>query len=171
MTHYATVIKSDDGWGWPRTDRCPEPLVWIVSNLDQVRENIRRSAGGLPPDSLWTHIAPTTPAAGNLLLHLVGTERHWIHRNVGGLPLVRDRAEEFSTTGGRSLDELLADLDDAARLTHEVVGRLVDIGQTITPTIQFCFHYTAQHFAYHSGQIVTIRKMFQPEFQVYPAGP
>jgi len=167
MAHSQT-ISNLEGWGWPKPENCPESLVLIVSNLNQTRQNIRATMANFPAEHLWRHISASTPSAGNVLLHLAGTERQWIHNKAGGLPIVRDRAREFAADGGMSAQELVSAMDAEAATTDQILSRMTRDAGPASELVQYCFHYTVNHFAYHSGQLVTIRKMFQLDFQVYP---
>ncbi|MEI8197587.1 MAG: DUF664 domain-containing protein, partial [Phycisphaerae bacterium] len=146
-----------------------EHMLQMVSALDQARANLACIAAGVDAVDLWQRIGPTIPRIGNVLLHLAGTEHHWIGHQVGGLPLKRDREFEFACTGGLDLPTLWDGLNDVRQQTQAVITDFIKSGRTMTPREAFCFHYTIQHLAYHSGQLVTLRKFFRPEYKVYSA--
>ncbi len=171
MAHSRSIVKNPSGWNWPQASACPRELREIVSNLDQVREYLRRAVRDLGGDEVWRRMGEGTPSIGNLLLHLRGSEHQWIGNKLGGLVLARDRDAEFTTREGPGLPALLERLDGARRDTEAILARLTDedaaTGRYGGHSARFILHYTAQHFAYHAGQVVMIRKYFEPGFVLY----
>jgi uncharacterized damage-inducible protein DinB len=171
MAHSRSIVKTSSGWNWPQAHACPRELREIVSNLDQTREYLRRAVRDLGSDAVWRRMGEGTPSIGNLLMHLRGSEHQWIGTKLGGLVLARDRDAEFGIREGRALPALLERLDGARRDTEAILARLTDEdiqnGRYGGHSARFILHYTAQHFAYHVGQVVLIRKFFQPGFALY----
>jgi uncharacterized damage-inducible protein DinB len=171
MAHSRSIVKTPSGWNWPPAPACPRELREIVSNLNQVREYLRRAVRDLGNDEVWRRTGEGTPSIGNLLMHLRGSEHQWIGNKLGGRVLDRDRDAEFATRAGPGLSTLLEQLDGARRETEAILARLADedvaAGRYGGHSAQFILHYTAQHFAYHVGQVVMIRKFFEPSFVLY----
>ncbi|WP_438447831.1 DinB family protein [Gorillibacterium sp. sgz5001074] len=173
MTHYQSLLPTDDSWKWPVDPAVPAPLRSIASNIDQAKMYIRRGAAGLQEEHLWKRLTGTSLSIGNLLLHFRGTEHQWIGQKLGGLPLDRDRDLEMNAAGGFSLEELLAALDETDRQSRDILTRLTedDLARTYTEqqlSAEFILHYTAQHLAYHAGQLILLRKCFEPGFLLFP---
>ncbi len=162
MAHSRSVVP-DKQWSWEKPDNCPGELLHVVSSLNQTREYIRKAVRGLSSEALWHRPAPGVPSIGNILMHLRGTEHQWIGEKIGGLPLKRDRDLEFSAEGGKELPELLADME-ATRAESD--GVLAELASADEETL-FFLHYTENHFAFHAGQLCTLRKLHEPEFQLY----
>jgi uncharacterized damage-inducible protein DinB len=171
MAHFRSIVKTPSAWNWPQAGACPRELREIVSNLDQVREYLRRDVRDLGSDVVWRRMGEGTPSIGNLLMHLRGSEHQWIGSKLGGMVLSRDRDFEFGTRKGPALPELLGQLEGARRETEAILARLTDedvtTGRYGGHSTRFMLHYTAQHFAHHVGQVVMIRRFFVPGFVLY----
>jgi uncharacterized damage-inducible protein DinB len=136
---------------------------------DEYRIKIRRAVEALPAERLWARPDAQSNSVGNLLLHLEGNVRQWIVGAVGGRRDVRDRASEFSTTGGATADELLARLDRALDEADAVLARLsieeLDerrLVQGRDVTVLDAVYQVVQHFALHLGQIILVAKAETP---------
>ena len=120
-----------------------------------------------PADELlWRHAPGITNSAGNLTLHLEGNLREFIGRQLGGVPFVRQRALEFSTTA-LSAPDLIARIEEVSLLVRPIISTLSDqqlsldfpeavLGKTIS-TRQFLTHLQG-HLNYHLGQIDYLRR-------------
>jgi uncharacterized damage-inducible protein DinB len=114
---------------------------------------------------LWRRPAPNCNSTGNLLLHLAGNTRQWIHGTFGDRDDDRDRPAEFAADGGgpidRSGEALVAELAQVVDRACDIVDAL-PLEQWLLPrTIQGQFAETGlsailhvlEHFSGHAGQI------------------
>jgi len=155
---------------WPEVPDCPEKLRFITSNLLQTHVLIRKSVQGLSDEALWRRHREDLYSIGNALMHVCGSEHEWITHGVGGRPKVRDRDAEFATLRGASLAQLLATLDEQEAQTRQVLRNLTDADLQKEfqgdCSVEFILHYQAQHLAYHAGQILMLRRLQEPGFNV-----
>ncbi|NGM85642.1 DinB family protein [Paenibacillus sp. 7124] len=91
-------------------------------------------------------------------------------KQTGGHPLDRDL--EMSATHGKDVAELLHAWSIVHTQSIDVLSRFTesDLDRLFTEdglTIPFVLHYCAQHLAFHAGQLVLLRKWFEPSFQLY----
>ena len=127
---------------------------------------VERCLEVLSEDDLWWRPHEQSNAVGNLVLHVAGSNRHFLEHVIGGAPGVRDRDAEFAARG-RPKAELLEVWTDAA-------GRVDTVLRTLTPdrliqptsdknksVAEVLLHVT-HHNALHIGQIVWITKLRRP---------
>jgi uncharacterized damage-inducible protein DinB len=173
MTFFRAIQPDQSGWGWPACGSTQVEIRQIASSLDQAAEIVRRSVAGLDEAMVWHRPAPGINAIANLLLHITGTEHEWIHHKVGGQARLRDRDGEFAASAGtQSWPTILAAWEDGRLRSAQIITairdadlRRNDIGGNLS--ISFALHYTAQHVAYHAGEIVLIRRLMEAEFGPY----
>lgn len=128
-------------------------------------ERIRRALELVPPDRLFWRPHEGVPSIGNLLLHLEGNVRQWWLSGLGGAEDTRDRPAEFEAREGDA-DELFARLARTVRCAADAVRALDEDALLAERTIQgfradgvFAVLHVAEHFAWHTGQIVWIAKL------------
>jgi hypothetical protein len=114
---------------------------------------------------IWEKDGETTNSIANLLLHLSGNLRQHIISGIGGAADVRTRPEEFHSTGGIHKDKLIADLEstvaEACAVLEKMDPQLLKVERVIQDQKVLIFDdlfHTAEHFAYHAGQIIHIVK-------------
>jgi len=142
-----------------------ELLNYLDIHLDWIENAVTR----LPEEALWKRLRPGTNSIGNLCLHLAGNERHYIGHGVGGLPDVRDRPGEFNAVGGVDREALLKSLRDSRATTRKVLDKLtvedfqrkLHVDHPEYPTALNAVIHVVEHYAYHSGQIVLMARVFQ----------
>jgi uncharacterized damage-inducible protein DinB len=98
-------------------------------------------------------------------LHLAGNVRQWIVGGLGGSPVPRDRPAEFARRGGLSREQLLEALGSVLDEAYAVLGGLDDAALVREYAIQnyklagvAAIMHVVEHFAFHTGQIVTTTK-------------
>lgn len=146
--------------------------MWLSMELAELfRRDLTRLIQELSafPDqsTLWIRVEGVTNSAGNLALHLEGNLCEYIGRQLGNAPYVRQRDQEF-TTSGRSIEELISRMEDVRELVVRVVS---DLGVTeldaVYPenvlgdplsTRQFLIHLLT-HLNYHLGQVDYLRRV------------
>ena len=126
---------------------------------------IERCVAQLTDEQIWSRPNNASNSIGNLLLHLAGSSRYWAIEVIGGKPIGRVRQREFDERAPVSPDRLLADLRAAV---SEVDHRLAELSaETLLetcpshdeqPTVLWCVYHIVQHFAMHTGQILSMTK-------------
>ena len=121
----------------------------------------------LSEEDVWWRPHEQSNAVGNLVLHVAGSNRHFIEHVIAGEPGVRDRDAEFAARGGPAKADLLKVWSDTAARVDAVL-RTLTADRLIQPTsdrnrpvAEVLLHVT-HHNALHIGQIVWITKLRRP---------
>ncbi len=130
-------------------------LPLIVKSLQQLSE-----------EEIWWRPNPESNSAGNLVLHLCGNMRQWIISGLGGTEDRRQRDLEFAERGPIPRAVLVSQLRRTVREACRVLAKLSDDSLLREYKIQgyrvagldAVFH-VAEHFGYHTGQIIYITKL------------
>jgi uncharacterized damage-inducible protein DinB len=120
----------------------------------------------LSAEELWWRPNSASNSAGNLVLHLCGNVRQWILSGLGGVEYRRERDREFAERGPIPRQVLVAQLRRTVRDACEVLAHLSGDSLSRKHKIQgyrvtgldAAFH-VAEHFGYHTGQIIYITKL------------
>ena len=120
----------------------------------------------LSEEEIWWRPNSASNSAGNLVLHLCGNVRQWIISGLGGVEDRRERDREFSERGPIARQVLVTQLRRTVRDACRVLAQLSDDSLSRKYEIQG-YHVTgldaaftvAEHFGYHTGQIVYITKL------------
>ena len=115
----------------------------------------------------WKPTKKDTNSLFVLATHLVGSERHWIQRVVGGRALERDRDAEFRARGTEATN-FRTTFDDNARASEEILARLSDadlnaIRETSNygaVSVRWCIVHLIEHFSEHVGHMQLTRQMW-----------
>lgn len=112
-------------------------------------------------DRIWERPAPNCNSVGNLLLHLAGNTRQWIHATFGEVSDDRDRDAEFAAvrgaTGSELVERLATVVDEACGIVDGLAAadwlreRLVQ--QQFEETGLSAVLHVLEHFSGHAGQI------------------
>ena len=143
-----------------------EFLSYSCSKLEQMCKRVEACVAMLTPEQVWARGGESQNAIGNLLLHLTGNVRQWILAGVGGAPITRDRAAEFSARGGPTpgLCEKLREAVEAAVLVIRglPVERLTERTtiQGHEATLLEAIYHVVEHFSGHTGQIILLTKAY-----------
>jgi len=120
----------------------------------------------MPEEDVWWRPNEQSNSVGNLVLHLCGNIRQWIVATIGGVPIQRNRALEFSTREPLPKAELIARIRAAASEVDEILERLPPnrllvryTVQGYTPSGLQAIYHVVEHFSYHLGQILYIYKL------------
>lgn len=122
----------------------------------------------LNEDQIWWRPNDRANAIGNLVLHLCGSNRHYIGHCIGGLPFERDRAAEFAERRHIPRAELLRRFQEMVDECDRVLGGLdpasliqtTDRTGKTTTLVQIILHVLG-HVATHTGQIVYTTKLLK----------
>ncbi|MCA8949590.1 MAG: DUF664 domain-containing protein [Planctomycetes bacterium] len=109
---------------------------------------------------IWRRPAPNCNSVGNLLLHLAGNTRQWIHASFGDLEDRRDRPAEFAADGGADGKALVEELERVVDRACDLVSAL-PAGEWLQPRVVQGYDETGlsivlhvlEHFSGHAGQI------------------
>jgi len=127
---------------------------------------IERCLKMLSEADIWWRPNEASNSVGNLVLHVCGNVRQWIIAGLGGADDQRERDQEFAEQGPIPRRALLALLRRTVREASEVLARLTteDLARA-RPIQKFevmgltaAFH-VAEHFAFHTGQVIYVTKM------------
>jgi uncharacterized damage-inducible protein DinB len=126
----------------------------------------------LTTDQVWHRDNDGSNSIGNLLLHLAGSSRWWAIEIIGGKPTGRVRQREFDPREPIPSDRLLADLQTAvnevdlqlAGLTGEKLVEMRGVHDE-QHTVLWCVYHIVEHFAYHTGQILSMAKAMVGELK------
>jgi uncharacterized damage-inducible protein DinB len=128
-------------------------------------EQLRTALAALSDEQLWWRPNPGANSVGNLVLHLVGSTRHFLGRGVGALDYQRDRPAEFAEQGPLPRAELERMLAETIRESERVLGgltaeRLLEVSdragevQTLATLVLRVVH----HWSAHVAQILYVAK-------------
>jgi uncharacterized damage-inducible protein DinB len=143
-------------------------LQHVTSRLvDEFPRHVERCLDVLNEEDLWWRPHEQSNAVGNLVLHVAGSNRHFIEHVIGGAPGVRDRDAEFDARGGRSKADLLEVWSDVNRRVGAVLrtltpNRLLESTTDRSRSVGDVLLHVTHHNALHVGQIVWITKLRRP---------
>jgi uncharacterized damage-inducible protein DinB len=128
--------------------------------------NIVKCLQQLSEEQIWWRPNSASNSAGNLVLHLCGNVRQWIIAGLGGAEFRRERDHEFAERGPIPRQVLISQLRrtvrDACRvlehLSDDSLSEKLDIQGYHVTGLYAAFH-VAEHFSYHTGQIIYITKL------------
>ncbi len=131
-------------------------------NLPHIVECLQQ----LSEEEIWWRPNPASNSAGNLVLHLCGNVRQWIISGLGGVEDRRERDREFSERGPIPRREIVTQLRRTVRDACRALARLSDDSLSAKYKIQGyqgtgldAAFRVAEHFGYHTGQIIYITKL------------
>ena len=138
---------------------------YAARKLSDHYSQIKRCAALLSNGQLWYRPNDSSNAVGNLLLHLRGNITQWILSGIAGRPGDRNRQAEFDQRDllptKTLVDNLGQTIDDATAVIEEMAAeslvREYEI-QAYTVSGVAAVTHVVEHFAFHTGQIVTTTK-------------
>jgi len=119
----------------------------------------------LPEARVWQRPAPNCNSVGNLLLHLSGNVRQWIHGGVAGRPDHRDRPFEFAasqaeaqTASGPLFERLQQTVSEACDIVDGLSpSAMLQVrgfqGGRYPETVAAAVLHVLEHFSGHASQI------------------
>lgn len=128
---------------------------------------IREAVKTLDDTDIWKRPGNGINSIGNLLVHLEGNVRQWILHGLDGQEDTRNRELEFRRNEGKSANELLEDLEqtvhDACNVVNDIKAADILLSrkmiQGFQTTVFDAIFHVAEHFSYHTGQIVMLAKI------------
>ena len=141
----------------------------LWEQFERVHHEIFRWSDGLSDDQLnWTPPAKDTNSIGNLISHILGVELFWVVNRIGGQPVNRDRAAEFSHRMTREgllqrRTEVEARVREALdKLTTVELNHVVSTRDGEVATGRFLL-YVMSHVSGHMGQVIMTRKLLDSQ--------
>ena len=135
--------------------------------FERIHTEIFKWSEGLTDEQLnWHPTGDATNAIGNLMSHILGGELSGIVDRVGGTPVSRDRAAEFSNHVTRN--DLVQRRAEVETQVRETLGKLTpaEFGRVLkTPagetTAEKWIIYLISHFSGHMGQVILTSKLLK----------
>ena len=137
--------------------------------LDDYPRQVTACLRALGDEDIWWRPNEQSNAVANLVLHVSGSNRHYLEHVIGGGLDVRNREAEFAARGGLSRADLEGLYDDVRDIVQHVLDtltptRLAEITDRTGRTSSFArilLHVT-HHNSVHVGQMLWITKMLRP---------
>jgi uncharacterized damage-inducible protein DinB len=141
----------------------------FVGQLRSLHESMRREVDGLSLEAIDWSPGPEMNSIGVVMVHVAGSEKHWLGDVIAGEKTGRDREAEFRSRG-RDPASLNAGLDEMLEYAQGIVSRLriedlgaerVAYGDGRTMPVGLCLLHVVQHTAVHLGHIQMTRQLWQ----------
>lgn len=141
---------------------------YACTKLQEYAAQITRCVRLLSDEQAWHRVNEHCNSVGNLLLHLRGNVTQWIVSGIGGRPFERDRPAEFAQRAALPTEPLISALNHAIRQACEIIKAQADARlaepvniQGYDTTVLAAIFHVVEHFAFHTGQIVTMTKQIR----------
>jgi uncharacterized damage-inducible protein DinB len=137
--------------------------------VDDYPTQIGQCLDVMTEEDVWWRPDERSNALGNIMLHVIGSNRLYVGYGVGARSIERDRASEFTARGNPGLGAIVASWNDTVTMMTEVFDGLTapllmertDRTGKMT-TIASVLLHASHHTAAHMGQVVWITKMRHP---------
>ena len=142
-----------------------------LTDLGELRDQVKSLPEGLPREVLdWRPIEGEGELATNsmtaMVVHLVGSEAHWMEEVISGKKIIRDRDAEF-VTQGLSVPELQARIEAMGKVTMEILSALTEkqLGESRkwrdrSVSVRWCILHVIEHYALHLGHMQLTRQLW-----------
>ena len=137
----------------------------LASYYQEIQERIHELVEPLSTEQIWTKPYSYGNSIGNLLLHLTGNLNHYIGARIAGTGYVRDRNREFTDASKRPKEKVLADFDEAIRMTAATIRKqspadwVAEYSADTPSKDRFgVMMRMATHASHHVGQIIYLRE-------------
>ena len=146
-------------------------LLYLVRSrmVDDYPMQIGQCLDVITEADLWWRPDERSNALGNILLHLIGSNRLYVGYGVGARSIERDRASEFTARGNPGRAAIVDAWNETVTMMREVLDGLSPshLMETTdrtgkTTTIASILLHASHHTAAHMGQVVWITKMRHP---------
>ena len=146
-------------------------LLYLIRSrmVDDYPTQIGQCLDVITDQDLWWRPDEKSNALGNILLHLIGSNRLYVGYGVGARALERDRAAEFTARGNPGRAAVVTAWDETVHMMRQVFDSLqpsqmmetTDRTGKVTTIASILLH-ASHHTAAHLGQVVWITKMRRP---------
>jgi uncharacterized damage-inducible protein DinB len=168
----------------------PQFIEEILKQMNTQLSRIDICVSKLSEEDVWRKLNNNMNSIGNLCIHLAGNEYQHVVSGIGERPFVRQRSEEFNVSHSMTKEQLIDRLrlvrmestSILQALSEEDLRREVKVfydeedwkrmrnsteaGEPFySRTIQTHLFHVAEHYAYHTGQIVIITKLLQQDHE------
>ena len=137
--------------------------------LNDLRKQIMQALDAMDARALnWQPTRKDTNSVFVLATHILGSERHWIHENVGRRKIDRDRDAEFLARG-KDAAELRAAFDTVAHQSDAILStldaaamdRMCETPRYSTRTVRWCVLHLIEHYNEHLGHMRLTRQILE----------
>ena len=137
--------------------------------VDDYPMQIGQCLGAITEEDVWWRPDEKSNALGNIMLHLIGSNRLYVGYGVGARSIERDRASEFTARGNPTRAAIVDAWNETVMMMTEVLDSLTppqlmertDRTGKMTTLASILLH-ASHHTAAHMGQVVWITKMRHP---------
>jgi len=137
--------------------------------VDDYPSQIAQCLDVMTDEDMWWRPDEKSNALGNIMLHLIGSNRLYVGYGVGARTLERDRASEFTARGNPGRAAVVNGWQETVQMMREVFDGLTPAQLTeqtdrtgkMTSIASILLH-ASHHTAAHMGQVVWITKMRHP---------
>ena len=137
--------------------------------MDDYPAQIGHCLDAVTDEDIWWRPDEKSNALGNIMLHLIGSNRLYVGYGVGARAVERDRASEFTARGNPDRTAVVGAWNETVRMMKEVFDGLqppqlmemTDRTGKMTTIASILLH-ASHHTAAHMGQVVWITKMRHP---------
>ena len=143
-----------------------------IERLHALRQDLLKAMEGLNAAGLnWKPTRRETNSAFVLATHMLGSERHWIHRVVGGREVQRDRDAEFRARG-KDARGFAGEFAIVAKTSEEILGKLTTADWDAmrdapasygARSTRWCILHLIEHYAEQVGQVSLTGQMWEEE--------
>jgi uncharacterized damage-inducible protein DinB len=137
--------------------------------VDDYPSQIGECLDVITDEDMWWRPDEKSNALGNIMLHVIGSNRLYIGYGVGARAIERDRAAEFTARGNPDRAAVVGAWNDTVAMMREVLDgldatRLMERTDRTgkSTTIASILLHASHHTAAHMGQVVWITKMRRP---------
>jgi uncharacterized damage-inducible protein DinB len=145
-----------------------ELIDQTLKSIDENTSKINASLKQLNEKYIWFRHNEHVNSVGNIILHLCGNIRQYIISSLGGVPDIRERDLEFSTTGGFTIAELADRWQEIIREAKTIIARAGTENLLRERVVQGTTHsgvsiivHVTEHYSYHTGQIILLTKLYK----------
>ncbi len=138
-----------------------ETINECIARFEQSLQRVNKCLQELTEEDVWHRANENSNSTANLILHICGNMRQYIITGIGGSPDIRERDKEFSANGGLTKTELADLLHITVNEALVVIKNSNEEQLLVTRTVQgnqlngiAIIIRVAEHFGYHTGQIV-----------------
>jgi uncharacterized damage-inducible protein DinB len=154
-----------------------ELAIQCTMVMEENVKRIEKCLNELSETEVWLRPNSQLSSPANLILHLCGNITQYAISSLGNTPDARERALEFSSTGGYSKQELADKLSDTVHKAVTVILNASESEMLRVRTVQgfnmsgiaIMIHVT-EHLSYHTAQIALHTKLLKEKDLGFYAG-
>ena len=133
--------------------------------LQEGQERVLKCLDLLTEQEIWYRPNEHSNSVGNLVLHLCGNVRQWLHATLGGEPDIRRRQEEFDSREAKPKEELKTMVKSLMQQSGSILDACTPAMLTRSYRVQgldetgvAILIHISEHWSYHVGQITYFAK-------------